>query len=155
MTSSNHVMTGAVIALSVRQPALAIPLAFLSHFALDVIPHFGIYEDDVLRRNKSRLFRAVVSADIILMLTLLVVIPHIAVAKLAWGITLSCMLAAVLPDSVWVYRFVREVRTQKWEPGGWYPRFHQAIQWFERPVGLVVELAWFGSMAFIFDKLVT
>lgn len=155
MTSTNHVMTGAVIALAVKQPALAIPLAFASHFVLDALPHFGIYEDDVIRRNKHWLFRTVISIDIPLMLALLVIIPDLAYAKLAWGITFACMLAAISPDFVWVYRFFREVRTQKWEPGGWFPRFHQAIQWFEQPVGLIVELVWLGVMSFTFSKLVS
>lgn len=155
MTSTNHVMTGAVIASAVRQPALAIPLAFASHFVLDAIPHFGIYENDVIRRNAHWLFRTVISIDIPLMLVLLVVVPHLASAKLAWGTVLASMLAAVLPDSIWVYRFAKEVKTKKWEPGGWYPRFHQAIQWFERPAGLVVELVWLGAMSIIFNKLVS
>ena len=42
MTGFNHGMTGAVIALTVKKPELAIPLSFLSHFAQDAIPHFGI-----------------------------------------------------------------------------------------------------------------
>lgn len=154
MTSSNHVMTGAVIALSVRQPALAIPLAFMSHFVMDAIPHFGIYENDVLRRNKHWLFRSVLGVDLALMVVLLVVLPHLAAQVLAPWIVFSSMLAAVLPDSVWVYRFAREVRTKKWEPGGWYPRWHQAIQWYEHPPGLIIEVAWFSVAAILFDRLV-
>jgi hypothetical protein len=44
MTGFNHGMAGAVIALTVKQPVLAVPLAFLSHFATDMIPHFGLDE---------------------------------------------------------------------------------------------------------------
>ena len=32
---------GAVIAFTVKKPLLALPLAVLSHFVLDSIPHFG------------------------------------------------------------------------------------------------------------------
>lgn len=155
MTSSNHVMTGAVIAVAVKRPELAIPLAFLSHFVLDAIPHFGMYENDVIRRNKHWLFRTVLSVDLPLMIALLVVIPQLAAAVVAPWIVFSTMAAAILPDSVWVYRFIKEVKTQQWEPGGRFVRFHQAIQWFEQPVGLVVELPWLGAMFFIFDKLVS
>ena len=154
MTATNHAMTGAVIALAVKQPTLAIPLAFVSHFVLDMIPHFGIYEDDVVRRNNSRLFRTVIGIDIPLMLVLLVIIPYLAAGKIAWGVVLASMAAAVLPDSVWVLRFIKEIKTKKWEPGGWYPRFHQAIQWFEKPVGLIVELIWLSGMSVIFSRLV-
>jgi hypothetical protein len=155
MTSSNHVMTGAVIALAVKQPELAIPLAFISHFALDVLPHFGIYENDVIRRNKHWLFRTVLSIDIPLMIVLLVVLPHLAAAAVAPWIVFSSMAAAILPDSIWVYRFIREIKTKKWQPGGWYARFHQAIQRYEHPPGLIIELAWFVTMATAFDRLVT
>lgn len=155
MTSTNHVMTGAVIAVAVKQPELAIPLAFASHFVLDSIPHFGIYEDDVIRRNRHWLFRTVLSIDIPLMITLLIVIPHLATAIVASWVVFASMAAAILPDSVWVYRFIREQKTKKWEPGGWYPRFHQAIQWYEHPPGLIIEVAWFVAMAVVFDKLIT
>ena len=42
MTATNHALTGATIATLVRQPYLAIPLAFLSHFFCDALPHFDI-----------------------------------------------------------------------------------------------------------------
>jgi hypothetical protein len=154
LTSTNHVMTGAVIALVVKQPALAIPLAFASHFVLDAMPHYGIYENDVIRRNKHWLFRTVLSIDVPLMLFLLVVIPGLAAPKLAWGVVLACMLAAILPDATVVYRFLKQVKTQKWEPpGNWFTRFHLGIQWYEHPPGLIVELAWFVAMTVVFDKL--
>lgn len=155
MTSTNHVMTGAVIALAVRQPTLAIPFAFISHFVLDAIPHFGIYEDDVIRRNGHWLFRSVISVGIPVMLTLLIIIPHLAANKIAWGIVLASMLAAILPDSIWVYRFFQEIKTRQWRTGGRFARFHQAIQWFEQPAGLIVELAWLLTMLIIFSKLVS
>jgi hypothetical protein len=41
MTISNHFATGALIAYAIKQPYLAFPLAFVSHFALDVLPHYG------------------------------------------------------------------------------------------------------------------
>lgn len=154
MTSSNHVMTGAVIALVIKQPVLAIPLAFASHFLLDMVPHFGIYEDDVIRRNKHWLFRTVLSIDIPLMIALFIVVPHLAAAVLAPWIVFASMTAAILPDSVWVYRFIQEVKTKTWKPAGWYSHFHQAIQWYEHPPGLVVELVWFCVMLIAFHELV-
>ncbi len=155
MTSSNHAMTGAVIAVAIKRPELAIPLAFASHFVLDAIPHYGIYENDVIRRNKHWLFRTVLGIDIPLFIALLIIVPHLAVGTVAAWIVFASMVAAVLPDSVWVYRFFREIKTQKWEAGGWYPRFHQAIQWYEHPPGLIVEVVWFACMSVLFDKLVS
>jgi hypothetical protein len=39
MLSTPHLLTGAAIVLTVPQPELSLPLAFLSHFVLDAIPH--------------------------------------------------------------------------------------------------------------------
>lgn len=147
-------MTGAVIALSVRQPALVIPLAFASHFVLDIIPHFGIYEDDVIRRNRHWLFRTVVGVDIPIMLTLLVIVPHLAAPKLAWGVVLAGMISALAPDLLWVPMFIREIRTKKWRPGGRFVTFHQSIQKFEKPIGLIVELIWLVVISVILAKLI-
>ena len=41
MLETPHVMVGAAIATKVGNPYLAIPLAFLSHFVLDRIPHWN------------------------------------------------------------------------------------------------------------------
>lgn len=42
MIATNHALTGAAIAVVIKQPILAIPLAFVSHFICDAIPHFGV-----------------------------------------------------------------------------------------------------------------
>lgn len=141
MTATNHMLTGAVIAVTVRQPALAVPLAFLSHFILDALPHFGIHEDEVLKRNKHPLFRSVVGADILLVVVILIVLP-LLVTSVVWWALLLAMLAAYAPDSIWLVRFWREVRTQTWRPGSWYARWHQKIQWSEKPWGLGIEIVW-------------
>ena len=155
MTSTNHVVTGAVIALAVKQPGLAIPLAFASHFVMDAIQHFGIYEDDVLRRNKSRVFRTALSIDVPTATALVFLLPHLAASQVAWWIVFTSMVAAVAPDFQWVVRFIREVRTKQWTQGGRFTRFHQGIQWFEHPVGLIPELMWLGVMSLLFERLVT
>lgn len=41
MLETPHVVVGAAIATKIGNPALAIPLAFLSHFVLDQIPHWN------------------------------------------------------------------------------------------------------------------
>ena len=49
MTATNHVVTGIAIVALVPNPAISLPLAFLAHFALDALPHFG----DRKHRSKS------------------------------------------------------------------------------------------------------
>lgn len=41
MLETPHVIVGAAIATKVANPALALPLAFMSHFVLDKIPHWN------------------------------------------------------------------------------------------------------------------
>jgi hypothetical protein len=145
MTATNHMMAGAVVATGVHQPLLVVPLAVLSHFLLDMLPHFGIHEDDVKRRNDHPLFRYILVVDVALTLVLLAVLPFFLKQIVNGWVVAGGMLLAWIPDSVWIHRFVRE-RRGTILPQSLITRFHQRIQWFERPVGIVVELLWFGAM---------
>jgi glucose-6-phosphate-specific signal transduction histidine kinase len=142
MTATNHALTGAVVAMAIHQPLLAIPLACLSHFVLDAIPHFGIHEDDHAKRNSHWLFRTVISIDTVLAASMLVTIPLLAHGNVSWWIILLGMLAGIAPDAVWIYRFVRYMRNKIIHPYGRIAQFHQNIQWSEKPWGLVVEIVW-------------
>lgn len=142
MTATNHVLTGAVIGTVVGSPALAVPLAFASHFVLDALPHFGIHEDDTLKRNGHWLFRSVVITDTMLTIATLVLVPiavHTAVN--AWAV-LAAMLAALIPDLLWIPHFIHEVRHKVARTKTRFMVWHQHIQWSETPWGLLVELLW-------------
>lgn len=153
MIATNHALTGAVIVLAVKQPALALPLAFLSHFILDAIPHFGIHEDQPIKRNGHWLFRSVVIVDVALVIAALAAVPLLFGGTISgWWILLG-MLAALSPDSVWIYRFLNEVRTKIAKPHGRFARFHQWIQWSEKPWGLSVEFAWAITMLVLMSDI--
>lgn len=49
MTATSHAILGTVIAAKITNPAFAIPLAFLSHIAADIIPHW----DTATNRDKK------------------------------------------------------------------------------------------------------
>lgn len=51
MTATGHAIIGTVIAAKVGNPALAIPLAFASHFLADALPH---WDTGYHRGNKTR-----------------------------------------------------------------------------------------------------
>jgi hypothetical protein len=142
VTATNHALTGAIVALAIEKPLLVVPLAVASHFLLDIIPHFGIHEDDVNKRNAHWMFRTVVSIDTVLVISLLIAVPLLANGSLSAWIILLGMVSALLPDSVWIYRFLRTMRTQIEHPYSKLSAFHQRIQWFERPWGLPIEIAW-------------
>ena len=134
------------MAAGLQQPLLVIPLAFVSHFFLDMIPHFGIHEHDATQRNKSIAFCFMLAIDIVLAVTLLAFLPTLLHHAIKWWVVLIGMLAAWLPDAIWIRHFVHDIRGKVGYRKGRFAAFHQKIQWFERPPGLVVELVWFGAM---------
>ncbi len=153
MTSSNHALTGAVIALSLQQPLLALPLAFVSHFALDALPHFGVSEES-LTRNRLWFMRLFWPLDALILLALFAYVLFNA----GWGINIpivfASMFLATSPDLAWIYRFALK---EKWgklsrPPMNAFNRFHANIQWGERPWGIVIELVWFILMFMVLTK---
>jgi len=143
-------VTGATIAVAVRTPELVIPLAFASHFILDVLPHFGV-DRDIFKRNASKLFQIVMGLDIIGMILALVFLPMLATTVAAWLVLLA-MLVAASPDAVWVYRFFKEIKTRKIAKLNWFNTFHSKIQWGERPWGIIIEIIYLGGALLIFGK---
>lgn len=63
MTATAHALVGGAIAASIQNPALGIPLAFISHPLLDAIPHWD-FGDKWRTKPKIRLF-AETAADTI------------------------------------------------------------------------------------------
>jgi hypothetical protein len=144
MTGFNHGITGAVIALTIKQPALAIPLAFLSHFATDVIPHFGLGKENILNRKFSVVLVADFIFSVFLMAGLAVLFP--AHVWLIW----ACMIAAASPDLMWAYHHLYKVKIRKNKLKlGRVAKFHSKIQWSQTLAGIGVEAAWFLLMGLI------
>ena len=147
MTATNHALTGSIIGLTIHNPWLALPAAVVSHFVCDALPHFG--------NNKyftgSAAFARLLLADAILC-GLLVLSLSIFQPKY-WLLAVACALFAASPDFMWINQF-RRARAGLGEPQQ-KPvllKFHAAIQWFERPIGAVVEAAW-ATGALILLKL--
>ncbi len=153
MTGINHALTGAVIAVVVKQPVLVVPLAFASHFVLDTFPHFGL-KLDVLERNKNKAYKTVISVDIPLIILSLIIVPILVKPVVPMWLTFVSMLAAIGPDFAWVYRYINEVRTQTFMKPNRFNKFHKTIQRFESPHGLIVEVIYLGIVSIILMKLV-
>ena len=153
MTATNHALTGAVVALAIKEPLLVLPLAILSHFILDALPHFGIHEEDHEKRNSHWLFRTVVSIDTVVVISMLVAVPLLANAGMNGWIILLGMLGGLSPDFVWIYRHIRLMLKKPILPYGKISSFHQRIQWFERPWGLPVEFGWMIGALLVINGL--
>jgi len=140
MTATNHVLTGALIATAVHNPWLALPAAFLSHFVVDAIPHFG--RTDIKLNSfyfRSRLLADMIVAALCLLIILLLQPAHV------W-IILLCGVLAASPDLMWLSRFIAANQHRPAAKLGLIRQFHHKIQWFEHPIGASVEVAWFLAM---------
>lgn len=144
MIATNHALFGAIVVTALPNPLIGLPLAFLAHFLLDAMPHFGIaFYDDVKRRNGSRLFQAVIIVDIILLLlglAVLIGLPELSVSKLYLA---AGAVACMSLDIAWVYRATKQQYTGKVKPANKLNRFHSKIQWGEVSWGWVLEIVWF------------
>lgn len=141
MIAVNHALTGTVIGLTIGQPAIAIPLAVASHFICDAIPHFHTAKPGN-RAIKSAGFRNYLMADATLCVVLVALLAVLQPAH--WLLAAICAFAAAAPDFLWLNKFLTIRRGNKWRPGA-FSRFAARIQWFQRPVGAVVEVAWFAA----------
>lgn len=147
MLAINHAITGALIGLTFSAP-LAYPLAFLSHFALDAIPHFG--DDDKRINEKSFVLQLLTDAALC---GVLVLVLFISLGSNAWLPALCAFLAAS-PDFMWMPDYVRIKRGKK--PLGKTNvilKFHSLIQWFQRPVGAFVEVFWFVAASILLANI--
>lgn len=146
-------LAGAVVATALQQPLIVFPVALLSHFALDALPHFGIYEHDPHARNRHPLFHYVVAIDVALLLSLLVLLPSVLRGEVSRWVLLGGMVLAWIPDAVWIGEFLQMRKVKDYARRNVFVRFHQYIQWFEKPWGLVTEVVWFGAMAVLLGTL--
>lgn len=146
MTTTSHALTGAAIAAVVKKPWLAIPLAVLSHFICDMIPHFGIG----MQFGTSAMYWWLVIDGIMacgfagFLLWKKVQRPHLLAAA---------GFAAMAPDLAWLYYGIKEHLAQQAIAFDPVTEFHKSIQWYEQPLGLLVEFLWIGLMLVIILRL--
>lgn len=143
MTAINHALTGALIGFSVANPVLAIVLAFVSHFVLDALPHYDYGASRSKKGVISTFFKRLLIIDGLLCISLVafLAIKH----PVHWQLAAVCAFIATSPDLMHLNHFYRAHRSEPWKPN-LYNRFASKIQWFERPIGAFVEVAWAACM---------
>jgi hypothetical protein len=145
MTLTNHLLTGAALA-KFLPVSIAIPLAFVSHFALDALPHFG-YKTIEERMCHLGIFKIVIMADVIF--SVLIALWLLKSKHYFWLVN---GLIAYSPDLLWIYRFTVEEKFGKVKPtkGNRFIQFHREIQKYERVWGIGVEIVYgLGMFALI------
>ncbi len=139
MTAINHALTGAVIGLVVGEPLIALPAAFASHYLCDALPHFGVNVPENIKL-KSRAFRDYLVAEAALCFLLVVCLAVFQPQH--WFLAALCAFVAASPDFASANRYFKIRGDLPWQPS-FYTAFANSIQWFERPIGALVEGAWF------------
>lgn len=146
MTATNHTLTGAVIGAAIPNPIIAIPLAFLSHFVLDAIPHFDGKID-----HGSTKFMYYLAIDCGLALALLITIFGLRLDN--WPLLIACGVAGASPDLMWFSRWWNETRGKDNKPMGKFRKFHAKIQWSETQQGILLEIPWFFTGLYLLAAL--
>lgn len=150
MRAINHAMTGAIIGLAVTNP-VALPLAFASHYVLDAIPHHAEKNHAI----NTKLFKAMLIIDALLcaFLVIIITIKH----PTYWWIAALCAFLAASPDFIWFGDFIKVSKSgvrRDIKKRSAFARLHAWIQWFEKPIGIFVEIAWaFGAGVFLYYLL--
>lgn len=141
MTAVNHALTGTFIGLVVGQPLIALPVALASHFACDALPHFGtrLPSEITLKSNSFRNYLIVEAT-----LCFLIVLGLAVLRPQHWLLAAVCAFLAASPDLLSVNRYLKIRHGKHWKRNT-YSKFAGNIQWFERPIGAVVEAAWFAA----------
>lgn len=148
MTGSNHIVAGAIIAVSLPQPAIALPLALVSHLVLDALPHYG----ETNRRSwLGRHFDLILFVDAILcalfMLAIVVFQPAYTL------LIIACGVVAVAPDLLWLPYYLADKRGQV-RHSTQLAEFLKWIQWGERPWGIYIEIVWLIASVALFISIV-
>lgn len=165
MTATNHALIGAAIALSVKRPELAIPLAFVSHFAADLIPHynppgsnrstFKNHAESWSRKMRKTSFRFIFTIDMTLLVLLLIVLPFMAPSSVSPLTLFLSMIAAISPDFLGGIQYLSKIFFGMKFKNGRFTNFHISLQWMERPWGIYVELVWFVLIGLLIHRLLS
>ena len=95
MRSINHALAGAFIGLEISNPVVAVPVAFVSHYICDVIPHYGGGKPEREEIN-SNSFQVLLILDVCLcaLLVLVLALYH----PRHWILAAICAFVAASPD---------------------------------------------------------
>lgn len=140
MTGLNHAATGITIALLVKRPEIALPLAFVSHFVLDMMPHSKVA---LSKKAMTPYLIAEAIACTLLTVTCMMLFPEY------WLLIGACAVLAFSPDFLWPFYYKGQLRHVRFFKQ--FYAFHKKIQWSETYRGWLVEVLYFSVMAtFIF-----
>lgn len=99
---------------------------------------------------KSRGFRSYLILEAII--CFLIVVLLFVTQPTSWLLAGLCAFVAASPDLVSFGRFQKIRHGETYKPN-LYTRFASRIQWFEKPIGAVVEVFYLGAAALVLANL--
>lgn len=142
MTATAHALIGASLAVKVANPALGIPLAILSHFIADLVPHWDAGTNHK-RKTKLRLATEA-TFDVLLGFALVFLLfrNHVNLNYL-----FVMVISAQLPD--WL-KTPSDIFGLHVPPFSWIDWISHKTQWrLQLPWGLVTQIAVVGIILFL------
>ena len=146
MTGLNHAVTGALVAASINKPILALPAALLSHFAVDMIPHWNY-------KIKGDLQQLAMMMDLTLLLSVLLILS--VTVDGSTRLIIAGGFLGILPDAMWLPELLKGKQPKIDGKSLWLRlrRLHSKIQWSETSNGIYVEIVWLMATLFLIYKL--
>jgi hypothetical protein len=136
MTATAHALIGASLAVKIANPLIGIPLAVISHFIADLIPHW----DEGTNHNKKSILRLRIEAlaDVILgFLLVLIIFRSFAITNPVY--LFSMVIAAQLPDWLETPFFMFGIKIPLYSTIDWIS--HNLQTRMQLPWGLVTQVA--------------
>lgn len=120
MLETPHVFVGAAIAIAVPNPLIAVPLAFASHFILEMVPHWNphLNTETEMFGKPTRHSTAITAVDSTLALISGSFIAYQVLPNVGHSLTiLAACLASVFPDVMegpYFFLNMRNTFIKKW-----------------------------------------
>lgn len=120
MLETPHVFIGAAIATAIPNPFIAVPLAFASHFVLEMVPHWNPHLNSETKKfgQPTRRSTFITTVDATLALVSGSIIAYQAFPDMSQVVTiLACCFAAVLPDVMegpYFFLHMKNAFIEKW-----------------------------------------
>jgi hypothetical protein len=129
MLLTPHVAAGLAIGAAVPDPRVAVPLAFVSHFVLDAVPHWDDIGLGLTEKNFKRISRSAfktITFDFLIALSLTLFFIYFSLPDIGVAATLAaCFVAAILPD---IYYLPLAFFGKRWGWVVWVVRMQSRLQ---------------------------
>lgn len=124
MLAVPHIVAGAAVGKAVRSPWIALPIAFLSHFALDSIPHLDSH--GLFGRNDATTQAEIVAVAIDVTAAAALVL-WAAGRQTGWRLIYAAAFAGILMDVVFNCP-LWDKQLGAWQYTAWLSLFHHDVQ---------------------------